>query len=191
MSLDLDKKTVTSDDGAFQIPGLMLPENAGVTLHVTHSEYGSDDFRRTFEQTKRFLELNLSVPRDIEGWVVDTDGDSVAGARVVLEAAVPDLKDSVGDEFSYSGKDGSFRLKRPKVLPYWGIELVATQGELVGRSDRYRKNTPSEIEIVVKPAFALTGRVVNASGDSIANAAVHARRLTRRNERTSLFNRHD
>jgi RNA polymerase sigma-70 factor (ECF subfamily) len=187
-----EKRAETGADGRFEIRGAPLDDRY-LGLQVGHPAYGRPRELELQGQNLEAIEVNLFPADRIAGRILDPAGSPVAGAGVRFEA--PRYKTSgllqaisPGSEFSRSVADGSFFLEVPRGLrrDRGSLEIVARHPSLgSGRSPSITAPEGTapwpDVEIVLQPLSALTGKVLDSDSDSdgkpIPRAVLRATRI--------------
>ncbi|MEX1024654.1 MAG: carboxypeptidase-like regulatory domain-containing protein [Planctomycetota bacterium] len=161
-------EAVLAEDGTARIEGSLI---SNLRLRRT-DEYAGSNLESVVLERGEVKELTLTstVGATLKGMVVDTGGDRVAGAEVRVWLT-PEV-DEEPDALVFSEPDGSFRVPRvgPKFVAAAKTESLACRKGLRGEM------TPSTrcegLELVVAPAAALHGTVVDPTGRPIEGAHI-------------------
>jgi hypothetical protein len=148
------------------------------TIHVTLPQAG---------EPITLIMPSFTEKQSLTGRVVDPQGKAVVGASVrAAAAAVGEGETAVvntEDKFAKTDKDGVFRFEK---LRKWPLQFSATAPGF-GKSETLRLDgteSLSEIVLSLRPACKLTGDVVDANGQPVADcfvtADVEGQQLTRR-----------
>jgi protocatechuate 3,4-dioxygenase beta subunit len=179
------RTTTAGDDGSFELKVPLQPDRDAEDtffLRADHLDY--DPWWDRVQAGDEPVEIRLKHGAGIAGTVVDGKGKPVAGARISIEVpGIPQaflLLNRQGPGLTtFSEPDGSFFL--PSVLPSApgvgapGVELVAWRPG-VGRG---RTTVPpaggdaqKEVQIILRPASTLVGRVTDAAGGPVEGALI-------------------
>jgi hypothetical protein len=103
----------------------------------------------------------------VTGWVTGPDREPLAGAKVGSLMYAPGLEDAV------AGPDGHFALDG--MDPSGALLLLVCRPDRGSEIVRLPELPKAPVEVVLKPAARLSGRVVGSDGEPVAGASVTAR----------------
>jgi len=169
--------SVMSDegDGHFVLPSLaagryVLQARGGARGQASLSGITVTTGKRTEVGT-----LRLESGRTIRGTVVDPDGKSVFGARLVAKR---DVMTELGDLVGESGSGGAFTL-RGAVMGRYGVTAShpAFASSVPAVVDVDSDEDPESIRIVLSDGGRLVGRVQRRDGQAFADGKIRVRDL--------------
>lgn len=160
----VDDQPVTSADGSFELP---LPSENGKVIAVFDAPgYQAQIVDQPAEQMD-FGTITLAREPQVSGVVKDANGAPVDGATVGCDAC---------DVSAQTDASGRFAISVPPHLA--SAVVMASKGGLTGTlSANLRSKAP--LEIVLRQAVRLTGRVFNANGEPAAGAELEAVHIDR------------
>jgi protocatechuate 3,4-dioxygenase beta subunit len=153
----VDEHDVNSQDGRFELPLTTSGERVIVAVDAPGYEPQVVD-RPSSPQDMGDIVL-VKAP-SVSGRVRDASGGPVPDAVVTCD---------VCDGSVLSGPDGRFSLASPPFVPRFTVS--ARKGKVSGTAEAQRGNS-APVEVTLKPATHLTGRVFQADGRPAAGMAV-------------------
>lgn len=167
-------RTRSGSDGAFELQGLPVGE---LELRASHDDLGKATSRvRTEAGTPVVCELQLSRGLELQGRLVDGDGQPVASA--VLECMADEYR--AGGWFTFARADAQGRFVATN-CPEQGTIRITVRA--TGFEDLLRRGIDpkaGEVELQLQrlpeSSVRITGTVVGPDGRPVANASVGARR---------------
>jgi protocatechuate 3,4-dioxygenase beta subunit len=183
--------TTTDARGRFTLRGIDRGDSDaarnGVHLNVEH-----EDYQQLFQGLQvprggsfQDLELELQRARGVEGVVLDPRGQPVKGARVWVEVpgfppAILMMDPQGGGGTAFTGDDGAFFLKVPRMGPSSQVEVIAVySGYAKARHGPIQTGggpQQQRVEIRLAEGSAIEGRITDTTGAAVAGAQVGARR---------------
>jgi 5-hydroxyisourate hydrolase-like protein (transthyretin family) len=172
-------------DGSFVLSGLV--PGLRYSLRAEAAGYAGTEAAAVVEESAREkagFEIVLSAGSSAFGRVVDSAGEPVAGAKLLLRGSSgpaalafldgPGAFEPLGSESS-SGAGGEFRMKNVAPGTY-DLEVRASGFSAKQVSAVEIGATPADLgEIALEPGAVLLGRVVSREGKPVAGATVSAR----------------
>jgi len=158
----------TDDLGRFQIPG--VPKGS-VSLLATHERFQQHRESFTVEEDAAEIHLVLDQGFDLEGRVLNSDGSSVAGIDLQLDALTTSspprrTRSTDGGRFAFQGlAPGTFRLVAQGSAGESGEERLAIQQESV-----------EGLEIRLQSVGSLWGHLVGPGTQELAAMEIRAQR---------------
>lgn len=169
---DFERVTGSDEKGAFEFTGCPRGSSFDVIALAPGLCEGVAKVDQQFDKARITVDLLLGAQPSVTGTVVDSEGASIRGARVVLitdgamnaiGATAPAVTDSTG----------RFELRNPfgrDSLPF--ILEVTAPGFVPWRSRRYRLNSPEPV------VLTRTGRIRGQLVDASTGAAITGARLS-------------
>ena len=171
--VDNATRTLTGEDGRFQVD---LPEARTLVRAIVEAGPAttgtSTPVRKRVDGSGETIELVVSSGATLRGFVVDVEGQRVAGADVSGWCSRHRHEGSEPDRRTVSAEDGSFELHGLGV----GVVLRAetesqvSYNQIVGDVEPGRVATG--LELVVGPGLPLNGRVTDEQGRPIEGLTV-------------------
>jgi hypothetical protein len=156
---------VTGEDGAAELSG--LPKNAGVALDVKAKGFRPARNLRFDLESSPFT-VKLSRGGSISGTVRDAEGTTVAGAEIALTG-----DKSVGRQVESSDPMGAFTFDG---VDDGGWRLVASAAGYANsepaKAEVEDHRSVEGVSLVLNPADAIAGHVVDGSGAAVGGARV-------------------
>ncbi len=158
-SFRVDEQDVTSPDGSFELP---LPNEAGRVFAVVEAAGYQPNMIDAPADQRDLGEIRLSPEPRVAGRVVDGMGAPVDGASVTCDMCNGHVT---------SDRSGAFSLSVPPRVASFNV--MAKKGELTGTVNwKAQGNTP--LEVTLRSAVHVTGRVYNADGTPAGGVQVEA-----------------
>jgi protocatechuate 3,4-dioxygenase beta subunit len=167
---------VSGDDGTFRIPALAAGTYRLTASAVGHATASSTPIVVDGATERRDIEIALPAGARLSGSVTTAGGEPVAGAdiRVVATGWVPWRS----SRRAYTAADGTFEIRD---LPRRGFDVVGSHelgSHELGSSEIARVDLAdrpeASVELTLSISGVISGRVVDHTGEPLAEARVHA-----------------
>jgi RNA polymerase sigma-70 factor (ECF subfamily) len=162
---------VSSDDGTFRIPALAAGTYRLTASAAGHATASSSPIVIDGSTERRDIEIALPAGARVRGSVTSATGEQVVGAdiRVVATGSVSWRR----ARRAYTGPDGTFEIRD---LSRRGFDVVASHD--LGSSEITRidltDRTEASVELTLSITGAISGRVVDDTGEPLGEARVRA-----------------
>ena len=197
MARDRAKEARTGTDGSFSIPA---PRFGGQGFEVLASYPGLATSRRGPFPAEGdggvwpFVDLELGEGAALEGRVTGPDGSSISGARICVrpETQQPEeatiftrLLPQPAGEAAYSGRDGSYRLRRIEPgsyrveaqAPGYAAKTISPVEIRSAAAEPAAAPGPTTLDIALERGGSLAGRVLGQKGEPLSGIEVAAFRI--------------
>lgn len=161
---------VSGEDGTFRIPALAAGTYRLTASAADHATASSSPILVDGSTERRDIEIVLPAGARVRGSVTSATGEPVAGADIRVVAT-----GSVGwrSRRAYTGSDGTFEIRD---LSRRGFDVVASHH--LGSSEIIRVDlsdrTEASVELTLSITGAISGRVVDDTGEPLPEARVRA-----------------
>ena len=179
----------TDDDGNFNIEGVRLGEYS-LEANANGFVKASTSLDLVAGRPDHRVDLHLATGASVSGVVRDESGKPLPGSKVVLVRArgfstYQWNHDRIMEKGTPVGEDGSFVLSGLSTEGKWRV-AAAAPGFARGRSTNV--NPGANVDIELSPRMELSGTVVDAAGEPVANAELSM--MTKSADRNrDMFNR--
>ena len=167
----VDGQLVTAPDGLFELP--LRAEEGRVFAVVEARGFQAHMIDQPAEQTD-VGDIRLEREPELRGIVVDPNGAPVQGALVACD---------VCDGTAMTDGQGAFSLHVPPMLA--SFQVTATKGSLSGSATGSSRGAES-VEVVLRQAVRVSGRVFGADGQPAGGVEVEAVHVDRGEPATAV-----
>lgn len=178
-------ETTSDAQGRFEIA---LPEEADrMTVTVGAEGYWVVERKLKEDDLKGAMEFELAPVAPLQGLVVNASGQPLEGATVRLvenRQGQVNPRDMVANAETLTGEDGSFTLT-PNLRNAWGGRFTVyawDDAHAPGASAMFRlrgadRYKAPDLNLILVAGYQASGTVVDPSGNPLAKARVHLRKL--------------